>query len=209
MRRALLEIADELRGIAQTGLEFSEVVFDRERYERVLSLAVRLGAAVDERGIDELREVYRAADEGYVTPKIDVRMAIFREDRVLLVQERADALWALPGGFVDIGDSPSGAAIRETWEEAGVEVRARRLAGIFDRRLQPQAPPSLFHIHKILFTGELLDSDAVPTAGHEVLDARFFDLDALPGLSLGRTLEMHIHEARRVALDPTALPYFD
>ena len=95
MRRALLEIADELRGIAQTGLEFSEVVFDRERYERVLSLAVRLGAAVDERGIDELREVYRAADEGYVTPKIDVRMAIFREDRVLLVQERADALWAL------------------------------------------------------------------------------------------------------------------
>ncbi len=208
MRRALLEIADELRGIAQNGLRFSEGPFDLERYERVLSLAVRLGAVADERSIEELSRAYRA-DEGYVTPKLDVRMAVFRKDGVLLVQERADSRWALPGGFVDIGDSPSGAAIRETFEEAGVEVRAHRLAGIFDLRLQPEAPPSLFHIHKILFTGALLDPDAQPRGGHEVLDARFFAIDALPELSLSRTLGLHIREAQRVAHDPGALPYFD
>ena len=209
MRRDLLEIADELRSIAQIGLHFSEGPFDLERYERILALALRLGAVADQRSSEELRRLYKAADEGYVTPKLDVRMGIFREGGVLLVQERTDELWALPGGFVDVGDSPSEAAIRETHEEAGIEVRARRLAGVFDRRLQPESPPSLFHIHKIVFAGELVHPGATPQAGHEVLDARFFPLDALPELSRSRTLELHIREAHRVALDPTALPHFD
>ena len=208
MRRTLLEVADELRGIARNGLRFSDGPFDLERYERVLSLAVRLAAAADERSLEELTRAYRA-DDGYLTPKLDVRMAIFREDSVLLVQERADSRWALPGGFVDIGDSPSSAAIRETFEEAGLEVRACRLAGIFDLRLQPEAPPSLFHIHKILFTGTLLDPGGLPRAGHEALDARFFKVNALPELSLARTLSLHIREAQRIARDPEALPYFD
>jgi ADP-ribose pyrophosphatase YjhB (NUDIX family) len=209
MRRALLEIADELRSLAQTGLHYAAGPFDRERYEKILKLAARLASAADERDPEELERLYRAADEGYVTPKLDVRMAVFRGDSVLLVRERADRRWSLPGGFVDIGDSPSEAAVRETFEEAGVEVRAHRLAGIFDRRLSSEAPPSLFHIHKVVFTGQLVDPDADPRSGFETLDARFFPLDALPELSPGRTLELHVREALRVSRDPTALPHFD
>jgi len=208
MKRALLELADEVRAIATTGLHFTDGAYDRERYAKLLDLSVRIAALTEVKSEDELRAVYAASDEGYVTPKLDARMAVFRGASVLLVQERVDGDWALPGGYVDIGDSPAGAAERETFEEAGIEVRTLRLAGVFDYRLQPQAPPCLFHIHKLVFVGEPLGG-ADPTPGAEVLDARFFALDALPPLSLGRTLPLHIEVARRLADDPGRPTHFD
>jgi ADP-ribose pyrophosphatase YjhB (NUDIX family) len=207
--RDLLAIADQMRALATTGLHFSEGAFDRERYEKLLALAARLAAhgAGDEPLA--LERLFRAADEGYVTPKLDVRLALFRGDDVLLVRERVDGRWALPGGFVDVGDSPSEAAVREAAEEAGVVARVERLAGVFDTRLQPECPPHLFHIHKLVFVGRLLDPAAAPRAGSEATDAAYFPTAGLPELSLGRTLQLHVREALRVARDPAALPYFD
>src|SRR5262245_12098198 len=110
MRRTLLEIADELRAIASTGIHYTrgrdEGRFDFERYDRLLELAAQLAATVDERSAEEIHRAYTLADHGYVTPKLDVRMALFRDSEVLLVRERQDGLWALPGGYVDVGDSP-------------------------------------------------------------------------------------------------------
>jgi len=205
----LLQIADELRALATTGLHFTEGVFDRERYERLLRLAAELGSLGGAGEWPRVLELYRGADEGYVTPKLDVRMALFRGDRVLLVRERVDGRWCMPGGFVDIGDSPSDAAARETLEEAGVVARVHRLAGLFDNRLHPDCPAHVFHIHKLVFVGELSDPDAAPRAGSEASDAAFHALDALPELSLGRTLPLHLEHARRVALDPLALPHLE
>jgi ADP-ribose pyrophosphatase YjhB (NUDIX family) len=204
----VIEIADELRALATTGLHFTEGEHDRERYDRLLLLAAELaalgGAGEPQRLIERFRE-----DRGYVTPKLDVRLALFRGDRVLLVRERADGCWALPGGFVDVGDSPTEAAARETREEAGLVVRVRRLAGIFDNRLHPDCPTHLFHIHKLVFVGDAVDAQAAPRAGSEASDAGFHALDALPELSLGRTLPVHLQHARRVALDPQALPHLE
>ena len=167
MRRDLLAIADEIRALATTGLHYTDGPFDRERYEKLLALAARLAAhgAGDEPAV--LEPLFRSADEGYVTPKLDVRLALFRGGDVLLVRERMDGRWSLPGGFVDVGDSPSEAAVREAAEEAGVEARVERLAGVFDTRLQPDCPPHLFHIHKLVFVGTLLDPNAEPRAGSE------------------------------------------
>lgn len=209
MARRLLELADEIRALATTGLHYTEGPFDRERYEKLLTLAAQLashGAVAD---AERLELVFRSADRGYVTPKLDVRLAIFRGDEVLLVRERMDGRWAMPGGFVDVGDSPSEAALREAAEEAGVVARVQRLAGVFDTRLQPDCPPHLFHIHKLVFTGFLLDPHADPRAGSEATDARYWPLSSLPELSLGRTLPLHLREALRVSRDPNALPYFD
>jgi ADP-ribose pyrophosphatase YjhB (NUDIX family) len=209
MRRDLIAIADEIRALATTGLHYTEGPFDRERYEKLLALAARLAA----HGVGDeplaLERLFRAADEGYVTPKLDVRLALFRGDDVLLVRERMDGRWSLPGGFVDVGDSPSEAAVREAAEEAGVVARVERLAGVFDTRLQPDCPPHLFHIHKLVFVGRLLDPAADPRAGSEATDAAYFAVTRLPELSLGRTLPLHVREALRVARDPAALPYFD
>jgi ADP-ribose pyrophosphatase YjhB (NUDIX family) len=207
--RALLAIADKIRALATTGLHFSEGPFDRERYEALLVLAAELAAQAGGGDATALERLFRASDDGYVTPKLDVRLALFRGDQVLLIRERMDGRWSLPGGYVDVGDSPSEAAVREAAEEAGVTARVERLAGVFDTRLQPDCPPHLFHIHKLLFVGRLVDPAQEPEAGSEATDARWFPLDALPELSLGRTLPLHIREALRVSRDPRALPYLD
>jgi ADP-ribose pyrophosphatase YjhB (NUDIX family) len=204
-----IAIADELRALATTGLHYTEGDYDRERYERILALAAELAALATEHAPQRLAELYASADRGYVTPKLDVRLAVFRDDRVLLVRERTDGCWALPGGFVDVGDSPADAASRETREEAGVEARVVRLSGVYDNRLHPEGPPQLFHIHKLVFVGELIDPDARPQPGLETTDAAFQPLGALPQLSLGRTLPLHIEHAQRVARDRSALPHLE
>ena len=209
MSRRLLEIADRLRALAATGLHHTEGEYDRGRYATLLDLATELAALATSAPSADLARIYGELEPGYATPKLDARMAVFVNDRVLLVRERSDGRWALPGGYVDVGDSPSEAAVRETAEEAGVEVRAERLAGVFDTRLQPDCPPHLFHIHKLVFTGRLVEPGAVPRAGDETSEAGFFGPDSLPELSLGRALPLHIEQARRVARDPSALPYFD
>ncbi len=209
MPRRLIELADEIRALATTGLHFTEGPFDRERYEKLIALAARVAELGIDAPAERIEHVFRAADVGYVTPKLDVRLAVFRGDTLLLVRERMDGRWAMPGGFVDVGDSPSDAAVREAVEEAGVVARVERLAGVFDTRLQPDCPPHPFHIHKLVFTGRLVDPAAEPRAGSEATEAGFFPLGALPQLSLGRTLPLHVREALRVARDPVALPYFD
>jgi ADP-ribose pyrophosphatase YjhB (NUDIX family) len=209
MSARLIAIADQIRALAATGLHYTEGPFDRERYGKLLRLAAELAALASSSSAELIEAAYRYPDPGYATPKLDVRMAVFQGDAVLLVRERSDGCWALPGGYVDVGDSPSEAAVRETAEEAGVAVRALRLAGVFDTRLQPDCPPHLFHIHKLVFLGELLEPGARPRGGSEAVDAAFHPLDALPELSMGRTLPLHIREARRVARDPAAPPYFD
>jgi len=207
--RRLVEIADEIRAIAGTGLHYTDGHHDRERYERLAALAAELGSLASGEDPVRLAALYRKADDGYVTPKIDVRMAVLRDDRVLLVQERADERWALPGGWADVGDAPSEAAVRETLEEAGLAVRCSRLVGLFDYRLQPEAPPMLFHTYKLVFLGELVDGNARPAPGPEVLAASFHPLAGLPDLSPGRTLPLHIREAVRVGADAGALPHVD
>jgi len=205
----LLELADEIRAIATTGMHYTEGPYDRERYAKLLSIAARLAACGAVADAERLELLFRESDDGYVTPKLDVRLALFRGEEILLVREQMDGRWAMPGGFVDVGDSPSEAAVREAVEEAGVVARVQRLAGVFDTRLQPDCPPHLFHIHKLVFTGLLVDPAAEPRAGSEATEARFWPLGALPELSLGRTLPLHVREALRVARDPAALPYFD
>jgi 8-oxo-dGTP pyrophosphatase MutT (NUDIX family) len=211
--RTLLEVADELRALARTGLHYATDHYNQERYERILALAVRLASLATDSDPSRLEVLFRDRDDGYVTPKLDVRLAAFEREgddvRVLMVRERADGLWALPGGYVDVGNSPAEAAVRETWEEAGLRVRAVRLAGVFDPRLRPEAPPHLFHIHKLVFAGELVDPGAAPSPGPEVIEAAFHPVDALPELSRGRTLDVHVREALRVADDPHGPAYFD
>ena len=125
------------------------------------------------------------------------------------MRERSDGRWALPGGYADIGDSPSEAALRETSEEAGVEARVLALVGVFDNRLRPDAPPHAFHIYKLLFLGELWPADQEPAAGSEADDAAFHPIARLPELSRGRTLELHIELAWAFARGENQRAHFD
>jgi ADP-ribose pyrophosphatase YjhB (NUDIX family) len=143
---------------------------------------------------------------GYATPRIDVRGAVFRADQLLLVRERADDGWTLPGGWVDVGDIPSEAVEREVWEEAGFRVRARRVIGIYDaNRVQPM---ELFHAFKIVFLCDLIGGEA--RTSNETSEVKFFGLKELPSaLSGERTQPRHLADAFKFLADDRLSTVFD
>jgi ADP-ribose pyrophosphatase YjhB (NUDIX family) len=183
-----LDWAKQLQGLAQTGLAFVNNEYDRERYTAVMAIAAAMVAARtgDER--DRLEGIF-AAERGYATPKVDVRAAAFRDGRILLVKERADGAWTLPGGWADIGDSPRQAVERETREESGYEVRAVKLAAVYDRN-RHEHTPHLYYIWKLFFVCEI--TGGAPSASVETEAVEFFAPDALPTLSIGRVTARQI-----------------
>jgi 8-oxo-dGTP pyrophosphatase MutT (NUDIX family) len=92
---------------------------------------------------------------GYATPKVDVRGVVFRDDKLLLVQERSDGLWTLPGGWADVNDSPSEAVEREIVEESGFRTKAERMLAVFDRAKHGNLPPFPFHVYKLFSENEI------------------------------------------------------
>jgi ADP-ribose pyrophosphatase YjhB (NUDIX family) len=114
---------------------------------------------------------------------VDVRAAVFREGRILLVQEPGEKGWSLPGGWADVGESPSEAAARETLEEAGYRVKAVRLLAAYDRDRQGH-PPIPYHVYKLVFLCEILDE--MPSSDVDTEGARFFDEHEIPELSVTR-----------------------
>src|SRR5215470_12723502 len=121
-----------LQAIAQNGLMFSKDPFDRERYEHVRSIAADILASCSDMEMEAIRHLLRG-EQGYATPKVDVRGAVFHENRVLLVREHADGLWTIPGGWAEVGESPAEAVVREVREESGFETQAWKLVALYDR----------------------------------------------------------------------------
>jgi ADP-ribose pyrophosphatase YjhB (NUDIX family) len=201
-----LAAAQRLRAMAQTGLTYSEGRFDRERYEELRELSHAMLAELLGRTPAQITEAF-SAEQGYPTPKVDVRTALFSEGRVLLVKEWLDGAWTLPGGWADEADSPRMAAEREVLEESGYIVRVTRLVAVRDRRLHPYRPQHLGGVYKLLFLADLLGGEA--RVSNETTDVGFFPLDALPPLSLSRTLPQDIQQAFTYLLDPTLQPSCD
>jgi ADP-ribose pyrophosphatase YjhB (NUDIX family) len=136
--------ARELQAMAQTGLAFTKNPYDCQRYERLRQLAAQIMA--EHAGMEASRiEGLFSQQVGYATPKVDVRGAIFKEGRVLLVRERSDpGRWTLPGGWADVNRSPRECVVTEVREEAGLDVKPTKLAAVYDRSRHPHVPPYPF-----------------------------------------------------------------
>jgi ADP-ribose pyrophosphatase YjhB (NUDIX family) len=117
---------------------------------------------------------------GYATPKVDIRAAVFDADRILLVKEKADGCWALPGGWADVGVSPSECAVKEVYEESGYRNHPRH-----------DYPPLVEHVYKLFFHCELIGG--IPTASIETTEIAFFGEQEIPNLSLTRIVPSQIH----------------
>lgn len=204
--RRWLEAAQRLRAIAATGLAYAGDEYDLERYREVSSLAHVLLADLLGQPPARVEEAF-ALERGYPTPKVDVRMAAFRDERILLVREASDGGWTMPGGWADESDSPREAVEREAEEESGYVVRATRLVAVKDRRRHPYRPEQLGGTYKLFFLGEIEGGEARPS--HETSDVGFFSADALPRLSVGRTLPEDVQRALAMRRDPSAATYFD
>ncbi len=202
----LLRSLEEITAIAQTGLTYAEDQFDIDRYQRLREIAADLLADCTGLPPDRILDWLRL-DTGYATPKLDVRAVILRDETVLLVQERSDGRWALPGGWCDVDLSPGDSVEKEVMEETGLKVEAIRLLALVDKR-KHDYPFQIPHAYKGFFLceergGALLDSTA------ETQAARFFPINTLPPLSLDRNTVSQLLRAVAIANDPAQPTAFD
>jgi ADP-ribose pyrophosphatase YjhB (NUDIX family) len=198
--------ARELQAISQTGNHFATSDYDRERYQRISEIAAEIFAEQGDIEGSKIRTIFEA-QSGYATPKVDVRAAVFRDGKILLVQERSDGLWTLPGGWADVNDSPSEAIQKEVLQESGFRARTERLLAVFDRAKHPHDPPFPFHIYKMFFLCKIEGGEATPSPETSSVD--FFGLETLPPLSVSRITEDQIRFCFRAGLNATVPTAFD
>jgi ADP-ribose pyrophosphatase YjhB (NUDIX family) len=177
-----------LQAIAQDGLTYSSDDYDLGRYEQLRALASEMLAAHSTGTLEEATELL-ALETGPATPKVDVRAVVFKEGRILLVKEPNEAGWSVPGGWADVGESPSEAAARETLEESGYRVRPFRLLAAYDRDRRGH-PPMAYHVYKLVYLCRILDEEPLPDVDTE--GARFFGEDEIPELSATRVTRAQI-----------------
>ncbi|WP_460325396.1 NUDIX hydrolase [Paenibacillus sp. YSY-4.3] len=183
-----LEWAKQIQALAQTGLAYTKDVYDAERYEalREISIDIMNSYTTVDR---EIIELSFANERGYATPKVDIRGVVFKDNRILLVQEKLDGDWALPGGWGDIGLSPSEVVVKEIKEESGYEAKPVRLLAVLDKKFHHH-PPEPYHVYKFFIQCEIVGGEAAE--GLETSDVAFFEEAHLPKLSLQRNTEEQI-----------------
>lgn len=190
--------------MSQAGLTYSKNEFDIERYKRLQEITAEMIESQSEVSKESALESF-SMQAGYITPKIDVRGAVIRENKILLIQEKADGKWAMPGGWADLGNAPASVAEREVWEESGYRVQAEKVIAVIDaNRIEPM---EFYHAFKIIFLCSLIGGE--PQVSHETLAIGFFDLNDLPPLSIYRTNEEMLQEVFEHVKDPSRKTYFD
>jgi ADP-ribose pyrophosphatase YjhB (NUDIX family) len=182
MQLKWLEWAKQIQAISQTGLAYSKDMYDLERFQMLRDLSVDILHEYTEVETEKIRNLF-AFEEGYATPKVDIRAVVFQEGKLLLVREKLDGAWALPGGWADIGLSPKEVAVKEVREEAGLEVAATRLLAVLDKKFHDH-PPAPSHVYKMFISCQIVGGEA--KEGMETLQVGFFAEDELPELSLER-----------------------
>jgi ADP-ribose pyrophosphatase YjhB (NUDIX family) len=205
----LVRWSEALAGVARTGLGFTESLYERERFEEILSIAAHMKAAAqhelnrDDLVVEWMKAVGQGVP-GYVTPKIAVGAVVGNEKgEILLVQRGDSGVWLYPTGWADIGYSPSEVAVKEVKEETGIECEVLQLLGVLDgmRRGFTRVPLYSLLFHCRATGGEVL---AHPL---ECRDVGFFPLDALPEPLAGSANLWHL--AGQVLRGDHVAPFFD
>lgn len=198
MEEKWLTWAKEIQAIAQSGLTYGKDVYDIERYEALRELSVDILANYTFESKERIRLAF-ASDKGYCTPKIDIRGVVFQDGKILMVREKLDGKWALPGGWADIGLSPKEIAVKEIREESGYLTEAVSLLAVLDKKFHGH-PPEPYHIYKMFILCRITGGEAAE--GLETDGVAFFAEDALPELSLERNTEAQIRLMFEFLRDP-------
>jgi len=196
--------AREIFSLSQAGITYSKDEYDIQRYQRLQEISAEMLASQSLLSYAEILKSF-SMQSGYPTPKIDVRGAVIRDEKILLVREKADGCWAMPGGWGDIGDGPAGMVTREVWEESGFRVNVDKLVGVYDAN--PLQPYEFYHIYKLIFLCSITSGE--PTPSIETLEVGFFSMDSLPPLSETRTNKRILDEVFAHYHQSDRAPYFE
>ena len=201
MKEKWLQWASMLQSIAQAGLTFGSDKYDLERYQKIRDISVEIIQEYTDIDYAKVKELF-ASETGYQTPKVDIRAVVVSDERILMVKEKSDGKWSLPGGWADVNTSVSESAVRECFEEAGAEVRPKRILAI---QLANRHNNKLFPytIYKIFVECELIKTSFRENT--ETLEAGFFSPEALPELSVirntGNQIEMCMGATRQTTFE--------
>jgi ADP-ribose pyrophosphatase YjhB (NUDIX family) len=172
----------KILAIAQTGLAYGNNPYDQDRYNHLVEISQNLLKYYTDNDFEKIK-LFFSNEKGYITPKVDIRAVIFDNRKILMVKERIDGLWSIPGGWADVGLTPFGIAIKETNEESGLNIISERVLAIMDNKCH-QHPPSLYYTYKIFIQCKVIGGQLKP--GMETRDVKYFDIDDLPPLSVNR-----------------------
>jgi ADP-ribose pyrophosphatase YjhB (NUDIX family) len=196
--------AREIYSLSQAGLTYSTNKFDIANFKRMQEISAEIIASQSELELEAVLHSF-SMQFGYATPKVDVRGAVFRCGKILLVQESADSRWAMPGGWGDIGESPAQMVAREVWEESGFTVRVDKLVGVYDANRV--APFEFFHAYKLIFICSITGGELKTSI--ETLAVDFFPPDQIPPLSEYRTNQGMLDEVFAHLADPSRPAYYE
>ncbi|GLV66105.1 ADP-ribose pyrophosphatase [Bacillus mycoides] len=180
----------QIQSIAQAGLMYSKDVYDIERFQQLRDISVSMMSHYTNTDWEIVENLF-ASETGYQTPKVDIRAVIFQNEKLLFVKEKSDRKWALPGGWADIGYTPTEVAAKEVLEETGYKVDHFRLLAIFDKE-KHQPSPSATHIYKVFIGCEIVGGEKKLSIETEDID--FFSENEIPDLSIARNTEWQIKE---------------
>ncbi len=201
-----IEEIKRLKAIAEVGLLYCKNDYDKQRYTELLEISYKLLSNISGHGIDTLKASFPVAID-YPTAKVDIRgLALSGEKEVLLVRESIDGKWSLPGGWADVGCSPKETIVKEFKEETGLDVTAKALLAVFDKRFHTH-PPQPFYVYKMVFHCKPTSLELIK--GLDVLDVQYFAIDNLPMLSEDRILKSQIEMVDQKVLTSDLQAYFD
>ena len=202
----LITLAQRIRAMSQTALTYSSNEYEIERSKEFIEISHRITSIVSGVSDDEISACFNPVKE-YITPKLDIRAVIFNDkDEILLVREKADGRWSLPGGWSDVGFTPTEIVVKEVKEETGFDVYVVKLLAVLDKRCYKH-PSSTFYVYKFCFLCEITGGDDELT--FDILDKGFFALHKLPPLSLDRILPEQIELLDKLRRDPDSKVYCD
>jgi ADP-ribose pyrophosphatase YjhB (NUDIX family) len=205
----LLAIAKRLQSIAQAGIFYSDdKPFDHERYQEISDLSVQILSQLTDEPIEKIGNLFTQERDGYQTPKVDIRAVVFNElGEILMVKEKVDGCWSLPGGWADVGYTPAEVAVKEVQEETGLLVKTVRLLSVMDKRNHPH-PPEGWYVYKIFILCEKIGGKILKSTT-ETSDIQYFSLENIPPLSEPRNVFSQIKLMFEYRDNPEKEVYFD
>ncbi|WP_282053728.1 NUDIX hydrolase [Maribacter luteus] len=201
-----LELVKRIKALADTGLVYAEDEYNKERYEELRKISLELLSHMSQKPLRVLSDFFMP-EKDYPTVKVDVRGFVLNNvGEILMAKEKIDGKWTIPGGWADIGYTPSEVVVKEIEEETGLQCSVNRLLAVYDKRMHPH-PPQPFYIYKLIFLCNVEQGDLRP--GFDMDGAAFFNINELPELSKDRILESQVKQLYTMVKNNGVNVYFD